>query len=1008
MAPALTRTDKNGIHLSSSLLTDGMDSDNPVLGIDLEPQMKLLEDTFSPTMWLNLSSLPFLDPCGSKNPLKYPDALLQPLLQSSGYYKTVMLSSPRDLVGQLSLNKAKKSLLTKSDLLSPFPKLSSLQDVPDICLLQLSNSIPVSPDVANCPSLTRHSPGKHLIQHSAVPLDRIGAGDGIGIGGRRGQHWSSVKQAVKGQTLRHLSEQRNLVGRVDRLQRRLQTLLGEHVSRHCTQQLDGLKAKYLQKDIAPKSPTQSMTSPCASWSPALSTDPKLSDAHQAEAEADLLAVAALDDLPACAPTRTDPAASTDRATDLHNFARCASAALHGLHSALDSDATDSSSDEEWEPVGTTSRTRPQAVRGSAEWRWQAERAEMASRWTWLQLRVAELELHIQQVGDLRKRLLQDKGGVVLADCQPKTDTQIQQTLLTEMAGLSCFTTSHGTTLEMNSGPDLETEPCSPTRLLRNIERQSAQLSQIVNSLMPPHSLSPSSSPVPKHSLANGWAGAGQHKRPFDSGGVVFHSGPQGGAEGVQKKRRVCRRRQPLVPATCVSARTRPLHTYHKPRLFHSSMPCSNAQQEEEDRLSSAACPSCRSCDPVSMCVDPCCPGNPGLAAQRFHAVLSLRSDAPLSSHLLKGLHREDWTLRPLQITTLPHSPIRYLSCGRKQPRHTSAFNFGHTPVLPHRRRPKSRGEASEVRWESGVRGPPRRTHRRRPRKRLYHDSSLEEAELLSSLVVPPSPEESAEETLTPLPHHTRHRATGYVRRRNGESTKYNIDNIVIPMSLAAPIKVEKLQYKDIVTPSWKVVEAGPLEKEEENKKEEQEEEEEEEQRRDKEDGDQEVECLSDELFALRHQSYESREKLRWSAWEKSRRRRRGSRSALYGPGSATRHHPQPHADWGSWSPRGADSDGELQEDNLPRVPWEKRAFPLSIEEEEALKFVEEEEDKKAPPPFVCWSGEECSGDSSDEDGGGARGGGGGDYSGSERGDPTPPPSGRRRRRTWAKAPRLHS
>lgn len=52
-----------------------------------------------------------------------------------------------------------------------------------------------------------------------------------------------------------------------------------------------------------------------------------------------------------------------------------------------------------------------------------------------------------------------KGGVVLAESQPLTDRQIQQTLLREMAGLSC------------TASDADTEPCSPTRLLHNIERQ---------------------------------------------------------------------------------------------------------------------------------------------------------------------------------------------------------------------------------------------------------------------------------------------------------------------------------------------------------------------------------------------------------------------------------------------------------------------------------------------------------------------------------------------------------
>lgn len=52
-----------------------------------------------------------------------------------------------------------------------------------------------------------------------------------------------------------------------------------------------------------------------------------------------------------------------------------------------------------------------------------------------------------------------QGRVVLADSQPLTDRQIQQTLLKEMAGLSC------------TASDPDNEPCSPTRLLHNIERQ---------------------------------------------------------------------------------------------------------------------------------------------------------------------------------------------------------------------------------------------------------------------------------------------------------------------------------------------------------------------------------------------------------------------------------------------------------------------------------------------------------------------------------------------------------
>ncbi|MEQ2267025.1 hypothetical protein XENORESO_000650, partial [Xenotaenia resolanae] len=115
---------------------------------------------------------------------------------------------------------------------------------------------------------------------------------------------------------------------------------------------------------------------------------------------------------------------------------------------------------------------------SSEMQWLEERAELSSRWIWLQLRLSELDGRIEQLLELHKNIRSTKGSVVLAPSQPLTDRQIQQTLMREMAGLSC------------TASDADGEPCSPTRLLYNIERQSAQLNQIVNSLMPPLSFSP--------------------------------------------------------------------------------------------------------------------------------------------------------------------------------------------------------------------------------------------------------------------------------------------------------------------------------------------------------------------------------------------------------------------------------------------------------------------------------------------------------------------------------------
>jgi KAT8 regulatory NSL complex subunit 1 len=46
---------------------------------------------------------------------------------------------------------------------------------------------------------------------------------------------------------------------------------------------------------------------------------------------------------------------------------------------------------------------------------------------------------------------------------------------------------------------------------------------------------------------------------------------------------------------------------------------------------------------------------------------------------------------------------------------------------------------------------------------------------------------------------------GYRRKRD---EKYDIDNIVIPYSIASTTRVEKIEYKEIITPSWRLLPNG--------------------------------------------------------------------------------------------------------------------------------------------------------------------------------------------------------
>lgn len=68
---------------------------------------------------------------------------------------------------------------------------------------------------------------------------------------------------------------------------------------------------------------------------------------------------------------------------------------------------------------------------------------------------------------------------------------------------------------------------------------------------------------------------------------------------------------------------------------------------------------------------------------------------------------------------------------------------------------------------------------------------------------------SADSSPVPSPHSNNHdRTRGRDRERQRLNSSYDIDNIVIPHSIAANTRLEILQYKEILTPKWRVMDVG--------------------------------------------------------------------------------------------------------------------------------------------------------------------------------------------------------
>uniref|UniRef100_A0A8D0HEA8 KAT8 regulatory NSL complex subunit 1 like n=1 Tax=Sphenodon punctatus TaxID=8508 RepID=A0A8D0HEA8_SPHPU len=532
---------------------------------------------------------------------------------------------------------------------------------------------------------------------------------------------TSKEEELNARLLHCVSKQQVLLSRAKRTRKHLQILLAKHVVQHCDHQMKCFVKHQLQRMKVFHDPARVLDS-----SSEMKTENCTANLESSSSKDSRNGVC-------IAPG------------EIWGFALSAAGLLSHVEEGLDSDATCSMLNYCY-----------------SEWTWLVDRAKVGSRWTWLQAQISELEYKIQQLTDLHRQIRATKGMVILEEFPLPKDILKKQTQLTDQEALLNSTGNSQAALERQDAlpdNDFEISPSSPTLLLRNIEKQSAQLSEIINNLIAPFNLSPTSSPLSTKSCkhkqrVNGIslrASENREERSSSSSWLVDQ-------QHIKKRRKDrTRMKSPSVTLISTSARTRPLQSFLKRKLYkmsnvvsskdalfryHTQMPCMapvSAWSRYEPSTKSGVQEHMLELD------------------SSFHPVLSFPSGKP-----------------PLHLF---HSLILQYIC----------FSYICSRCL-----------ANNLSFETIV---------------MQHNS----------------------------------------RRRLRSESSYDIDNIVIPMSLVAPSKLEKLQYKEILTPSWRVIDLQPL-------------------------GRPHKEDLSDEVFSSRHEKYEEREKARWSLWEHCRWPRRNSRS----------------------------------------------------------------------------------------------------------------------------------
>ncbi|KAM6276216.1 KAT8 regulatory NSL complex subunit 1-like [Spheniscus humboldti] len=619
--------------------------------------------------------------------------------------------------------------------------------------------------------------------------------------------------------------------------------------------------------------------------------------------------------------------------DLRLLAASATARLRATQGACDSDATGSSSGsgEESEADGDgAGQRRPAAAsprRHHAECQWAMERAAIICRWTWLQAQISDLEYRIRQQTDIYKRLRAAKGPVVLGgDWQPGDLMKTQGRL----GSVSLVTSKKNKWLSTSSSiPRCPVGDAVPSRFLYNMQKQSSHLAQSLGNRM---CQSPSCSPVcgspaPLRACATS---PRQVNRVFN----CLHTGSSSSSSliGVNVEESFGKQ-NPLnnlvaVPDnTCIAARIRPVCKYKKRTLVRATSVSHFSRKPLKPLTIKCSCEWPNSCilcsckasvqtiDPDTMSLEE----RIALLDSGFHPILSLSHGNPLHLHF-ETLLREDGLHRLLshELKTVKKSHF-----GKKQDPTNSTF-------------PKLRSSLLLASWRRQLEGT----------SSLSFPVSSPWAHEYSSLHHPPSlyPETPPARSSSPIPF-TGSSAMQSSKRRKVECS-YDIDNIVIPMSMAAATRVEKPQYKEIVVPSWRIVELEELEPFNQ--------------------ADSELEDTSDEMYLSHHSKYEDLERARWDSWAAATSHKRGSRSSnkadgrwagqpqpaspvtgfnclndLYVHPSTGLHSPETcndlqslavHSRTGVVLPCCEDTQSSLEmlDDAIQNVqPWEPRTFPLS-------------------------------------------------------------------------------
>uniref|UniRef100_A0A1Y1LG98 PEHE domain-containing protein n=1 Tax=Photinus pyralis TaxID=7054 RepID=A0A1Y1LG98_PHOPY len=274
-----------------------------------------------------------------------------------------------------------------------------------------------------------------------------------------------------------------------------------------------------------------------------------------------------------------------------------------------------------------------------------------------------------------------------------------------------------------------------------------------------------------------------------------------------------------------SSRCRPVVGFRKRKVYQThGLHVVSRKAARSSTIRCGCVPPCSQCGLCTGRTDPTYPRDItdhlskseriSLLDPSFHPVFSLPEDASTAIHLEAIMKTSEWQHR----STRPNvKSVKFISKGDRSEKPNVPLD--HQPKrLPDQRRKYNRLIKSSTmnalsnKIKSKLRGRKPNLHSFTRLKRKRHSNKLSLPHLPSS-ALESSNDEIDQIGNTSSSYKLDSRSSSPLLstqpvgsyKRGSRVSSYDIDNIVIPYSVAASTRVEKLQYKEILTPKWRII-----------------------------------------------------------------------------------------------------------------------------------------------------------------------------------------------------------